>query len=709
MFFLFIGLLFGSSQEVSIEFYNTVIEMPLGSNPYDYVEIPYAVVMKDDQPIEDARIIYERGVERTFLSVLHTKEVKSFYIKYRAHAPDYHVHQTVTITFKVYDDIPPVITLNYDLIFEVRENVQFLDAFKFNDNYDDVQSLYIYIVASEVNLDRVGLYPLVVVVKDTSLNETKQTFYVEVLDFEPPEISLIKDIVIEIHTPIHIHHFIKTKDNHDQNLNIELNTDAVDFETLGTYVITLCVLDQSLNETCLNTTLTFVDTTPPELVLISYMPVLEVHTPPYLMDLYAYVVEVSDNYDTLLLSDVLIQSDLRIDTLGQYNITYIIKDQSNNITTKSINVMVKDTQPPLVMTSKPLIFEVFKAMDPLEMYFYIEDLHDDVIHLDIKYEHQLNLEKLGTYTIEVIVKDRSKNQAIYLFFAKVVDLTPPEIESLDAIIVSDFKQPNYIERIKIYDNYATFQTLDIIIEDDHIDYENIGMYKIQVIVIDPSENIIKKDIDVMIVDIIPPEITLKTYSIIIDTNVQALDLRSYIENVDDNVTPIVKEDVIITHDIEFGKVGKYHIYYHVADSSLTSTKVLLEIYIDVLYEPTVRVNHLNYMIGDPINLQDALEISSLNVQEIQVYYDEQLHQTPGMYEVMFIIYDLSGNHQIFTSFVTIEKPKLQHTLQQYLPIISTMIFGLIISFILKKYFSVDRFDKHQQFIYNDSSEHKEEN
>jgi hypothetical protein len=78
MFFLFIGLLFGSSQEVSIEFYNTVIEMPLGSNPYDYVEIPYAVVMKDDQPIEDARIIYERGVERTFLSVLHTKRSNRF-------------------------------------------------------------------------------------------------------------------------------------------------------------------------------------------------------------------------------------------------------------------------------------------------------------------------------------------------------------------------------------------------------------------------------------------------------------------------------------------------------------------------------------------------------------------------------------------------------------------------------------------------------
>ncbi len=64
---------------------------------------------------------------------------------------------------------------------------------------------------------------------------------------------------------------------------------------------------------------------------------------------------------------------------------------------------------------------------------------------------------------------------------------------------------------------------------------------------------------------------------------------------------------------------------------------------------------------------------------------------------------------MITTLVTIEKPQLQQAVQQYLPIITTMIIGLIISFILKTYFSVDRFDKHQQFIYNDSSDHNEEN
>lgn len=709
MFFLLMGLLFTQNHDVTLEFYNTVVEMPLGSNPYDYIEIPYAKVIKDGQTIDHARIIYERGVERTFLSVLHTKEVKSFYIKYRAHAPEYNISHTVTITFSVYDDIPPSITLNYDLIFEVGDKVKLLDAFTFKDNYDPVQSLHIYIFESEVNLNRVGIYPLIVTVKDVSLNETKQTFYVSVLDFEPPEITLKKDIVIEVNSKLNVDEFVILKDNHDKNMTVNLNTKSVNFTQLGTYFIEICASDQSLNTTCLETTLTIVDTTKPELILISYVPVIEVHTPLHLIDLYDYIVDLYDNYDQITPSEVIIQTDLLIHTIGQYSVTYTIKDQSNNLTSKTLKVMVRDTKPPLVVVSKALIFEVFKEIEPWAMYFDIEDNHDDLIHLEIKYQHQLNLEKLGIYIIEVMVKDRSKNEATYMFYAEVVDVTSPEIDVLDAIIITDFKKPNYIERIKIKDNYATLKELTIIIDDSHIDYENIGMYEIEIIATDPSGNTSKKMIDVLIVDIIPPEITLKTTSITIDVQVQSLHLSSYIDNVYDNVTSLEINDVIISHNIEFGKVGKYDVFYHVSDASLTSTTMTLEVFIDVLYEPMITSKDLHFILGEPINLYDALEISSSNIEDIHMYYDEQLYHRPGMYEVRFVIYDISGNHQVITSLVTIEKPQLQQVVQQYLPIITTMFIGLIISFILKKYFSVDRFDKHQQFIYNDSSEHRQEN
>jgi hypothetical protein len=370
---------------------------------------------------------------------------------------------------------------------------------------------------------------------------------------------------------------------------------------------------------------------------------------------------------------------------------------------------VKDTKPPLVTISKALIFEVFKDIDPWTMYFKIEDNHDDFIHLEIQYQHQLNLEKLGVYIVEVTVKDRSKNEATYLFYAEVVDLTSPEIEVLDALIITDFKKPNYIERIKIKDNYATLKELDIIIKDSHIDYQTIGMYEIEVIATDPSGNTSKKGIDILIVDIIPPEITLKISSITIDVQVQSLDLRSYIEHVYDNMTSLQIEDIIISHHIEFGKVGKYDVFYEVSDASLTSTTMKLEVFIDVLYELDVTGKDLHFILGDPMNLYDAIDVSSSTIEDIHMYYDEQLHIKPGIYEVRFVVYDFSGNHQVITTLVTIEKPQLQQAYQQYLPIITTMVIGLIISFVLKKYFSVDRFDKHQQFIYNDSSEHRQEN
>lgn len=709
MFFLLLGLLLSQDHHETLEFYHTVVEMPLGANPYDYVELPYAKVIKSGQPIEDARIIYERGVERTFLSVLHTKEVKSFYIKYRAHAPDYNISQTVTITFSVYDDIPPTVSLNFDLIFEVGENVQFLEAFTFKDNYDSLQSLQIYIFESEVNLNRVGIYPLKVSVKDGSLNETKITFYVSVLDFEPPEITLKKEIVIEVHSKLDLDEFVILKDNHDKNMTVNLNTKSVDFTQLGTYVIEICASDQSLNTLCLETSLTIVDTTKPELILISYVPVIEVHTPLHLIDLYQYIVDVYDNYDELKRLEVYIQSDLLIDTIGQYSVTYTIKDQSNNITSKNLKVMVKDTKPPLVTISKALIFEVFIETDPLAMYFYIEDNHDNFIHLEIKYQHQLNLEKLGIYRVEVKVKDRSKNEATYLFYAEVVDLSSPEIEGLDALIITDFKAPNYIERINIKDNYATHRELDIFIEDSHIDYEKIGMYEIEVIATDPSGNTSKKVIDVLVVDIIPPEILLKTTTVTIDVQVLSLDLRSYIDHVVDNVTPLVVSDVVISHNIEFGKVGKYEVLYHVSDASLTSATIKLDVLIDVLYELEVTSKNLNFILGEPMNLYEALDVPSSELENIHIYYDEKLHHSPGIYEVRFIIFDVAGNHQVITSLVTIEKPQMQRIFEQYLPIITTMIIGLIISFVLKTYFSVDRFDKHQQFIYNDSSDHNEEN
>lgn len=709
MFFLLLSVLFSPTPQVTFEFHHTVVEMPLGANPYDYVDLPYAKVFVDGVEDTDARVIYERGVERTFLSVLHTKEVKSFFIKYRVHAPAYDLTETITIRFNVYDDIAPTITLLQPLIFEVDTHIDFLEMFQFSDNYDHVDDLNIYIFDANINVNQVGTYTLTVHAKDQSNNETIQQFLVEIKDFIAPSIDLLKEIQIEVYGKLNIFDFIKVKDNHDQNLIVNIMTDEVDFNTLGTYNLRICVSDQSLNTTCMDSKIEVMDTTSPEIQVVTYTPVIEVHTILDQYDFYQFIVGVHDNYDALTIQDVEVQTDIRLDIIGQYYITFFISDTSFNHTEVRLKVEVKDTIAPVVRLKEPLIFDVFSSLKPWSLYVIIQDNHDDASRLDIRFESDVDTSTLGTYTLEVRVKDGSKNEANYLFFIEVIDRVAPEIILDDAIIITNFKQPNYASIIPIQDNYDPFNMLSIQIYDTHIDYDTIGTYVIEIIISDLSLNVTSRLIDVFIIDILPPEIILTTEKIDIDVQVQELNYKSMIKEVKDNITPLEIEDVSITSNVVFGKVGAYDVFYQVTDASLSETVVTLKVQIDVLIEPHIQSHDVTFQLNEDINLDLGISYSAKDIAHIHMLYDDRIYSEAGLYEVVYILYDDAGNHYIATSFITIEDTSLQSLFQGYGPMISILILGVVISMFLKKFLSVDSFDKHHQFIYNETTEHTQEN
>ncbi|MGB0202752.1 MAG: hypothetical protein ACPGJL_00620 [Acholeplasmataceae bacterium] len=709
MFFLLISLLLSPSPKITFEFHHTIVEMPLGANPYDYVELPYAKVFVDGVEDTDARVIYERGVERTFLSVLHTKEVKSFFIKYRVYAPEYDLTETITIRFNVYDDIAPTITLRQPLIFEVDTHIHFLEMFQFSDNYDDVEDLNIYIFDANINVNQVGTYILTVHVKDQSNNETIQQFFVELKDFIAPSIDLLKEIQIEVYDHLNIFDFIKVNDNHDQNLIVNIMTDEVDFDTLGTYDLRICVSDQSLNTTCIDSKIVVIDTTSPEIQVVTYTPIIEVHTIFDQHDFYQFIVDVHDNYDALTIQDIEVQTDIRLDIIGQYYITYNISDASFNNTEVRLKVEVKDTIAPIVTLKEPLMMDVFSSLKPWSIYFIIQDNHDDETRLDIRFESDVDTSILGTYTLEVRVKDGSKNEANYLFFVEVIDRVAPEITLDDAIIITNFKQPNYTSIIPIQDNYDPFNMLSIQIHDTHVNYDTIGSYVIEIIISDLSLNVTSRLIDVFIIDILPPEIILTTEKIDIDIQVQELNYKSMIREVKDNITPLEIEDVSITSNVVFGKVGAYDVFYRVNDASLSETVVTLKVQIDVLIEPYIQAHDVTFQLSEDINLDLGISYKAKDISHVHMLYDDRIYSEAGLYEVVYIVYDHAGNHYIVTSFITIEDTSLQSLIQGYTPMISILILGVVISIFLKKFLSVDSFDKHHQFIYNETTEHTQEN
>ena len=84
---------------------------------------------------------------------------------------------------------------------------------------------------------------------------------------------------------------------------------------------------------------------------------------------------------------------------------------------------------------------------------------------------------VDTYRIIIKVKDQSKNEIEFPVLVEVKDLIPPKLEFNDDLYIYNFMKPNYENHIKTTDNYD--KTVQIIIEDEKINYESIGTHQIK--------------------------------------------------------------------------------------------------------------------------------------------------------------------------------------------------------------------------------------
>ncbi len=150
-------------------------------------------------------------------------------------------------------------------------------------------------------------------------------------------------------------------------------------------------------------------------------------------------------------------------------------------------------------------------------------------------------------------------------------------------------------------------------------------------------------------------------------------------------------------------------FHHTKDASLSETVVTLKVLIDVLIEPYIQAHDVTFQLSEDINLDLGISYKAKDISYVHMLYDDRIYSEAGLYEVVYIVYDHAGNHYIVTSFITIEDTSLQSLFQGYTPMISILILGVVISIFLKKFLSVDSFDKHHQFIYNETTEHTQEN
>lgn len=642
---------------VSILWHNTHQIIPVGDDLTPYKNKPYAELYIDNRLKKDSAMYYEYEYGHTFFSVVNTKVVGVYTVKYQVVFPTYGFSSVESILFEVKDLTPPVIDGPETIEVDVgQKNIDYLSLFTITDNYNSQKELSITVNSHLVNTSILGSYPVEIKVLDASKNQTTRQLMVKVVDRIPPSITPKKMIELNLGEALDLSKYFTFKDNYDEVLRYTLDDKEVNYQRVGSYDATLMVIDQSDNKTSLLITIKIQDISAPIIKLkvpnisINYKEELTIDR------LRSYVQSVTDNHDILSIEQIIIKNQVDSHILGTYDVVYEVYDHEGNMSSTTLIVYVKDLEDPKVELKSEIIVDVLTYEPNYFDYLIITDNYNQYSDLtvDIK-SNEVKVQTVGTYWIYVTVKDVAKNEAQYQFMVQVVDRIPPTIELPIEITITDFKRPNYDSIIKSNDNYS--KTITISVNDEHINYQKVGYYEVEITALDSSGNVTTKPLHVSIIDVYTPVIKLQTNLIKYPINSNRPNYYSYIKEVYDVYDPLTIDDVSIIDTVNYDVIGLYEVIYILKDPQGHETKVTLFVDVADFNHPVLTVKNATINQGevfDPYQYASAYDDYDGDISnQIKIKPQSIPTHVPGIYEVIYYVRDSSGNYTQEKAYLTI--------------------------------------------------------
>jgi hypothetical protein len=234
-------------------------------------------------------------------------------------------------------------------------------------------------------------------------------------------------------------------------------TSNLDTAKLGQYTITYTIIDGFGLSATASRTITIGDTTKPVITPVANPYAHQVGTA---IDL-TKIVDIRDNYWSKDFVTVTIVGTVNVNQVGNYNVSYTAKDNSNNTSkTTVVRVDVKDTKAPelTMLGANPLTWSVkLPFVDPGV------DVRDNFWPkntLVVTKRGTVNVNLLGNYTIWYICTDPSGNKDSVSRLVQVRDITKPVIDLLGINEVNLLRWKEFVDPpIAIIDNYNTDASL----------------------------------------------------------------------------------------------------------------------------------------------------------------------------------------------------------------------------------------------------------
>ena len=584
---------------------------------------------------------------------VNTNALGTYVLSYNASDSSGNIADTVTRTIYVVDRIPPEIVMNGSSWIYLEVGNAYIEPGAYViDNYGmDSQVL----ISGEVDINVVGTYFLYYDAVDMFGNVAPTiNRIVSVIDTTPPEFS-ISNQVIEVgkYTWIDWVAYVEDiQDNYSVVFDKNVLFDGVDYESVGTYPVTVSVTDQDGNMAVEEFYVSVVDLTPPDFTVTNHT----IEAGDYLdIDWSQYALDIVDNYSIYFTYQEVLDF-VNYQASGVYLVKVKVIDESGNFTEKTMDITVVDTTAPDFIINSQTIEA---GLEDIDWTLFIEAAWDnangDLIFTETLDEVDYNTP--GVYQVEVTVTDQDGNLTTKGIDVIVIDTTPPVY---NITIEAGLDNIDWTDLITDISDNSDGLLLAYEVEDNII-YNLPGIYLVIVSVIDESDNETFTNINVTVRDTVAPVVYLNPS---LDTIKQG---SGYLEN-GVSVTDVTDYEVVIQGEVNSEIPGVYELVYQVIDTSGNVT--LVKRYVTVYPETPV----ISFILGNALTTVklgdeylDGICTVNINGSEYscEVKSNNVDTNVAGIYTVTYS-YSYLGKEYTYKRYVFVYDDN--ETLSLYLPI-----------------------------------------
>ena len=552
----------GSMQIDNVSLLATDGEPPVitltGDNPQEievfssYTELGATVTDNVDEGLE---AVIDASAVNTFVVGLYD-------VTYNAMDSSGNGADQVVRTVEVVDTEAPVISLVGGTV-TVGLGSTYVDAgASAVDNYDT--GLVVVIDDSAVNTSELGSYDVYFDVSDSSGNEAITVVRtVNVVDTTIPVVTLVGGTqIIEFPDP-YVELGATVTDNSDDEIEIEIDSSAVDAGTLGTYLVTYDASDSSGNDAeQVVRTVRVVDTTAPVISLDGDDPqVIEVYSP--------YVeagATATDNHDTGLTVTV-DSTAVDTDTVGDYTVTYDVTDANGNVAAQvSRTVSVVDTTIPVISLIGDAEVTIEVGTTYVDAGATVTDNYDTDLTVTPD-TSGVDSSTVGIYTVTFDVTDSNGNDAVQVTrTVNVEDTGSPVITLTGEADVTIEVGSTYVDDGATASDIGDGDLTSEIVTVNPVDDDTVDVYTVTYNVSDSSGNAAAEVTrTVRVVDTTIPVITLTG-----DAEVTIEVGTTYEDDgatADDNYDGDITGAIVTDNPVDDSVVGQYTVTYDVTDAN----------------------------------------------------------------------------------------------------------------------------------------------